>query len=752
VSKLKSFSLLLSLIPIPLFAQGVGQIPVVRIPAGSFTMGADAQQLSNAVVSGFGVNSDRPAHGDFDEAPAHKVTLSHSFSIATHLISAEEFQQFDPSYQGVAAYPNYAAGISYDQALAFCAWLTKQTGKPWRLPTEAEWEYTARAGTQAPFFTGDAPPAPGQANPWGVVMGEGTPEWVADWYGPYPAGAQVDPTGPLNGNTRVVRGGGLDFRKSKPGESYPAMAPYFARSANRASMAPSFSSREGNIGFRVVQAPMPAPHPSPAWQSFFRTDVKQMGVDVGTGPDPRTPFYRGHELFPNLNGQPMPEVGWKLGLAQGLGVAYHNSAVQVLENGDVVAAYYNSPNKEDDPDQTILIMRRRAGSEDWDMPEPWPYFADAACAAPVFWNDRGALWLFFGFPRLIGAPPFAYTVSYDNGVTWKPIQFPHFDAPVGRYTAQPINSFVRASDGTLYLPTDAIGSTSVVWATRNHGETWYDTGGRTAGRHTTLVIARNGDLLGFGGKDSSFEGRMPLSTSSDGAKTWETSKTSFDPLASGERPSVIRLADGRLFFAADFNPHGEKHVHKDGAYVALSDDDGKTWKQKRLPADILTVGYTTATQSPDGMIHVVTSKNTVNYEIELNEAWVLSDSEASTPAPDSVKHVKEHRQYELNGKPKAVWSTGIANDGEILLEGTQTFYFDDGKPQWIAHFHLGRKTGDEVFYRADGSKQWEKFHADDGTWTWRQFDAAGRLTAESRWHDKTLLSFSLGPENPEAAK
>ena len=158
---------------------------------------------------------------------------------------SKEFQQFDPSYKPVAAYPDYAAGISYNQAVAFCAWLTKKTGKPYRLPTEAEWEYAERAGTQTPFFTGDTPPAPGSANSWGVVMGEGTPEWVADWYGPYPSAAQTDPTGPLHGYFRVVRGGGLDFRKSKPGEIYPAMAPYFMRSANRASMAPSYASNAG---------------------------------------------------------------------------------------------------------------------------------------------------------------------------------------------------------------------------------------------------------------------------------------------------------------------------------------------------------------------------------------------------------------------------------------------------------------------------------------------------------------------------
>ncbi len=739
-------ALVFCMISVPLSAQQTGGIKLAKIPAGSFTMGADAQPLSDAVVSGFGVNSDRPVHGDFDEYPAHKVTITHSFAIATHLITVQEFQRFDPSYKGVAAYADYAAGISYEQAVDFCAWLTKKTGKPYRLPTEAEWEYTARAGHQTPFFTGETPPVLDQENPWGVTIAEGTPEWVADWYASYVAGPQTDPTGPLHGYFRVVRGGGLDFKKSKPGEIYPAMAPYFMRSANRASMAPSYESKEGNIGFRVVQAPMPAPHPSPDAQHFLMTDVKQTLVDVTDGPDLSKPFYHVHELFPDLNGKSMPEVGWRLGLARGLGVNYHNSAIQVLANGDVVAAYYNAPNWEDDPDQTLLIMRRRAGSEDWDMPEPWPYFADAACAAPVFWNDHGRLWLFFGFPRLIGAPPFAYTTSDDNGATWAQIEFPHFTAPIGRYVSQPINSIVRAKDGTIFLPTDSTGrdadgngAISAVWATHDNGETWYDTGGRTAGRHTTIVIARNGDILGFGGKNSAIDGHMPLATSADGGKTWVKSKTPFDPLESGERPSVIRLASGRLFFVADSNPNHQKHIHKDGAYVALSDDDGKTWKQKRLPADILTVGYVTATQGPDGIIHIATSKNTVNYEIELNEAWVLSDTEAATPQPDSIADVEKHYENWPDGKLKASWSTGRASDGRILLEGEQTFYYENGRRQWTANFHLGRKIGDEVFYRRDGTKFWEKTYAGDGTWAWRNFDATGQPTSESHWRGKALL-------------
>ena len=754
MSNLRFFAVLAaSALAVPLMAQKPTAIPMVHIPAGSFMMGAGPEALPAAVTNGLGVMWPRPAHGDWDEHPAHKVTITRGFEMASHLITVKEFEEFDPSYKPNPAYPGYAAGVSYEQAVAYCKWLTKKTGKPYRLPTEAEWEYAARAGTKTAFFTGDTPPKPGEANPWGLVIAEGTPEWVADWYAPYQPGPQVNPTGPLQGHFRVLRGGGLDSRHPKPGQIYPAMSPYFMRSANRASMAPSYETETGNIGFRVVQAPTPVPHPSPRRHFWFKTDVKQTPVELTVGPDPLKPFYQTHVLFPNLNGKSMPDVGWRLGLARGLGITYHNSAVQELANGDMIAAYYNSPNKEDDPDQTILIMRRRAGSETWDMPEPWPEFADSALAAPVLWNDHGQLWFFFGFPRLIGAPPFAYVQSKDNGANWGPIQFPHFTGPIERYDSQTINSVVQAKDGTIYTPTDAPGrgaggltASSDVWATNNYGKTWYFTGAKTAGRHSTLVIAKNGDLMAFGGKNSGIDGHMPVAISSDGGKSWTVKPTPFDELLSGERPSVIRLADGRLFFVADYNPHHMKHIHKDGAFVALSDNDGQTWTMKRLPSNILTVGYVTATQGPNGLIHIVTSKNTVNYEIVLNEAWVLSKTEEATPAPDSITDVTEHREKWPNGRLKAEWSTGLANDGQILLEGPQTFYYENGRKQWISGYHLGKKIGTEVYYRENGSKKWEKTYSSDGTWTWRNFDKAGKQSSESQWNGKTLVSYKIAGE------
>jgi len=226
-------------------------------------------------------------------------------------------------------------------------------------------------------------------------------------------------------------------------------------------------------------------------------------------------------------GRDMRTVGWKIGLAPGLGTAYHNSAVQVCPNGDLLAAYYNTPKEENDPDQTILTMRLRYGSEDWDMPEPWPDFADAADAAPVIWNDNGRMWFFWGSPRLLGGPPFQYMTSTDSGATWSAVTLASLSGAVGKFTPQPINSVVRGRDGVIYLPVDGDGGNSVLFASRDGGASWSDTGGRTGGRHTTFVVGKDGALIGFGGKNTNIDGFMPKSISRDGGKTYEKSKTPF---------------------------------------------------------------------------------------------------------------------------------------------------------------------------------------------------------------------------------
>ncbi len=153
--------------------------------------------------------------------------------------------------------------ISRNDAQAYIAWLSQETGAGYRLLTEAEWEYACRAGKQTRFYWGDDPNNEeiddyawydgnseskthdaGQKKPnaWGLFdMSGNVWEWCQDWYGNYSSGAQKDPKGPKSGSSRVLRGGSWDDNA------------VYLRSAFRSRYAPAFSYYD--IGFRVVRTP-----------------------------------------------------------------------------------------------------------------------------------------------------------------------------------------------------------------------------------------------------------------------------------------------------------------------------------------------------------------------------------------------------------------------------------------------------------------------------------------------------------------
>ena len=184
---------------------------LIEIPAGSFQMGVDSTPIPDTLTKGpSGVIYDRPSNqGDYDEAPVHKVTISQPLRIAATEVTIQQYRQFRPQYRENPYHAPYAAGVSWHDAAAFCEWLTGKEGKPYRLPTEAEWEYACRAGTRTLFSSGVQPPAAEAANAWGVKnMHTGVAEWVLDWHGMYPRDPQTDPVGPAHGIARVIRGGG----------------------------------------------------------------------------------------------------------------------------------------------------------------------------------------------------------------------------------------------------------------------------------------------------------------------------------------------------------------------------------------------------------------------------------------------------------------------------------------------------------------------------------------------------------------
>jgi len=158
----------------------------------------------------------------------HEVTNSKPFYMAVTEVTQEQYEAVmgkNPSW--VNGPTNPVETVSWDDAAEFCRRLSEKTRQTVRLPTEAEWEYACRAGTQTAFSFGDDPSALGdyawwtgnsgktthpvgqkKPNSWGLYDMHGNVwEWCADWYGEYPKGPVTDPSGPATGDSRVVRGG-----------------------------------------------------------------------------------------------------------------------------------------------------------------------------------------------------------------------------------------------------------------------------------------------------------------------------------------------------------------------------------------------------------------------------------------------------------------------------------------------------------------------------------------------------------------
>jgi hypothetical protein len=192
----------------------------------------------------------------------------------------------------------------------------------------------------------------------------------------------------------------------------------------------------------------------------------------------------------------------------------------------------------------------------------------------------------------------------------------------------------------------------------------------------------------------------------------------------------------------------------------LSDDRGETWRIRKLlggqtldengkSVAVSTVGYVGAIQSENGVIHLVTSRNHPDLHIELNEAWILADDEAAEQAaleqdvkviPETVKAYKE--EYP-NGKLRVNYRAGTGRDGRFLLEGSEIWYYEDGKKEWEASYHAGSKVGTETYWSADGSKKWQRNHIEGGSSFWTIWGPGENVKATSVWHAKKLISHEL---------
>jgi len=202
---------------------------LVLIPEGEFMMGSRGPP-------------DTDPDADGDETPQHRVRITRPFYLGIHEVTVGEFRKFadatahrtdaegtpggptwrDPGFTQEDDHP--VVRVSWNDADTLCKWLSRQEGKTYRLPTEAEWEYACRAGTSTAYSFGDDraelaeyawfdqsethPVGRKKPNAWGLYdMHGNAEEWCADWYddGYYATSPPQDPAGPESGNSRVVR-------------------------------------------------------------------------------------------------------------------------------------------------------------------------------------------------------------------------------------------------------------------------------------------------------------------------------------------------------------------------------------------------------------------------------------------------------------------------------------------------------------------------------------------------------------------
>jgi formylglycine-generating enzyme required for sulfatase activity len=201
---------------------------LVLIPKGTFTMGSPIDE-----------------EGRMDDEVQHQVTISQDYYLGVTEVTQGNYEKVmgeNPSYyqdgrvedRDSSKFP--VEQVSWYDAVEFCEKLSdlpeeKKAGRVYRLPTEAEWEYACRAGSNSSYCFGNEVESLGdyawfdrnsgaqthsvgekKTNSWGLYDMHGNVwEWCSDWYGEYPKDSVSDPLGPKEGSNRVCRGGCYSF-------------------------------------------------------------------------------------------------------------------------------------------------------------------------------------------------------------------------------------------------------------------------------------------------------------------------------------------------------------------------------------------------------------------------------------------------------------------------------------------------------------------------------------------------------------
>ncbi|MGV2335145.1 MAG UNVERIFIED_CONTAM: glycoside hydrolase [Planctomycetaceae bacterium] len=320
----------------------------------------------------------------------------------------------------------------------------------------------------------------------------------------------------------------------------------------------------------------------------------------------------------------------------------HSPSITECPNGDLLAVWFSTLGETDLTTANAasrLRFARRNGSPHHHSGMP----QDVNDHAPKIWWDGHTT--IFHFVEARGHGDNLVRRSTDNGGTWS-------KAEVIRPHGEPANHPIRLKDGVIAMPYD----NSSLLISRDDGRTWRSRGrdlrssddlrpGKSgpliAGYHAPIVQLADGRLMAFSRLDAvplqeQFGFKMPANYSSDLGETWEWGISEFPIVSSVQKPVMLRLKEGPLVLCSFtdqwrewknrkglvFQSTGGEYIGY-GLFAAVSYDEGKTWPDRRLlvpegksVAD--GYGYLAATQTQDGRIQLITSKD--HYIFNL--AWI----------------------------------------------------------------------------------------------------------------------------------
>jgi hypothetical protein len=347
----------------------------------------------------------------------------------------------------------------------------------------------------------------------------------------------------------------------------------------------------------------------------------------------------------------------------------HCPSITWLNNGDLLAIWFSTV-KESGTEMTILASRLRAGAEKWDTASEF-FKAENRnmTGSSLFHDGYGTIYHFNGMGEY-GATGWTnlsllLRTSNDNGLTWTP---PRAIDPNFTLRHQVISGTFKSKEGLLIQSCDAgpdgNGGTAL-HISKDDGKTWVDPGqgkpdpnfqqgatgyGTIAGIHAGVVELKDGRLMALGRGDS-INGHMPMSLSDNKGKTWTYSASPFPPISGGQRLVLMRLREGPIMLVSFTNSQRQdtqtgwtftdaegNDFYGVGMYAALSFDEGQSWPRRKLltpgqgeydggawtgkftatPSRAEHAGYLAATQTPDDIIHLISSR--LYYQFNL--AWL----------------------------------------------------------------------------------------------------------------------------------